>query len=152
MFSYCGWLQTPIGLRNRRFFLQFLSFGTLLCLFGAVANISASLSAASQLSFFQFSFPTRWLLAFVDLLAGAWLGHFAVENWIRAGRSRTTVGELHGPNEDAFDLGDTMRNLEQVFGPRPAWQWTLPRLNGGPLLDGYTWPTSQSEGNNLKAV
>ena len=140
-------------MHNRRYFLQFLSFGTLLCLFGVVTLISASLSAASRLSSFQFSFPIRWLLAFLDLLTAAWLGHFAAENWIRAGRSRTTVGELHGPDEDAFDLGDTMLNLEQVFGPRhAAWLWALPRRNGGPLVDGYTWQTGHSEGANLKAV
>lgn len=150
---YCKWIATPIGLRNRRFFLQFITYGTTLCVFGAVCTGSAAHSHPNITTHDVIGRWSRILLALLDLGVGLLLGHFSAGNWFLAIKNSTIVADRFDPNVAKYDLGSWTLNLEaSIFGPRPICMWVLPRRKGGPLTDGFNWQSGKDEPANMKSV
>ena len=150
---YCFWLGAPIGLRNRRHFVLFLTYGTMLCAYGSIATGKAGLllhhtrdpltvvgiSLAKRLWHARDSTELRVLaylfMSIFDVIATIILGIFAGYHWYMAARNRTSLS-----SGNTYDLGSMKLNLENIFG-RPSWAWVLPLQHGGPRIDGLWWPS-----------
>lgn len=164
---WCFWLETPIGLHNRKGFVLYLLYSCLLCVSGAHVALTAAVAdteamlppaMASALQWLLTTFPViqlfLWWLgvesgsfqgaqlfcAILDLLLGAGLFGFGTYQLHLVLRNQTTVCRQNSSGHssgNAFDVG-WRANWRQVMGERPLL-WLLPL--GSPGCDGIHWPT-----------
>ncbi|KAL1525676.1 hypothetical protein AB1Y20_020526 [Prymnesium parvum] len=152
---WCHWLSTPIGLRNRKFFVLFVGYSALFCLMGSAHSLhDIALSMPSWLGTSppSLSFEAIYaqhvaatnqglrvysallaLTAVLNPLAAVWLSCLTLHQALMVAFNRTT---LH-PLDWRYDVG-VFANLKQVFG-RQIWLWALPVMGDGPDADGLEW-------------
>ena len=157
---YCGWLGVPIGLHNRKFFVQLLLYASALCtLGGIVATMDYRLSvtigseaddtAKSLMIFFSpgmlackiltgvgevAPLSIHAYLAIVNSVVGAVLFLFGMYH-VRLLLTNTTTID---PKTTRWDVG-RLANWCQVFGEHPVY-WVLPLQGKGPAVDGLHYP------------
>lgn len=162
---YCSWLGVPIGLHNRRFFVQYLLYSALLCAFAgslAAANVAHRAGGASLGREAALGARFATVLSFVSPAFAALMrsrGHLleselVIQVYAAAldGVGAAVLGGFGGyhlwlvrhnattldPADRRFDLG-ARRNWRQVFGAKRA-AWVLPLWADGPGCDGVAYP------------
>ena len=166
---FCGWLGVPIGLHNRRFFIQFLLYSCIICCFGGyhayaktVSGPSSSSPAAGMAGAAErpqwegvliiMLSPGIKMLSMVTESFGVEFT-LTVDTYTMLADSAVGFGlavffafhvQLVLRNQSTIDRTthfDVGRaeNFAQVFGRRPL-AWLLPVWGDGPAVDGVNWP------------
>ncbi|CAJ0579085.1 unnamed protein product, partial [Mesorhabditis spiculigera] len=130
---HCPWVNTCVNFHNYKFFLLFLGYGLVFCIF----------CVATDLEFFVRFWRHDFLegrgdsikinmvmLFFVGAMFSISMGGLFFYHLYLVAKNRTTIESFRapiltdGPNENAFNLG-IRNNFRQVFGNRPLL-WLLP--------------------------
>lgn len=158
---YCAWLGVPIGLHNRRFFVQYLGWGASLCGGASCASgarlLAGSMSAQAALATFlspvamtyaayaqlaaadfsvralAASVPFEAYLAVATAVMGCLLWFFFMYNVHMLVRNTTSLCKA-----PRYDVG-AVANVQQVMGARPV-AWFLPTSADGGAVDGVHYP------------
>jgi len=142
MDHFCPWVNNTVGFYNRKFFLLFLVYSCVTCLYSAVMlYLDGSLSLMTPKNGETLGMATIRLMAMmVDVSLGVALIFFAFFHIGMAAKNETTI-ESCGLADPKYDLG-SVANLESVFGAN-RWLWLLPVYGQGPVGDGIHWPTRE---------
>ncbi|KAF8567937.1 hypothetical protein P879_02625 [Paragonimus westermani] len=147
MDHHCPWINNCVGFHNQKYFLLFLSYAFLYCLFCFTASIPTSVQLLKATIDVTMVTLHIFLLAIVSsvfmiglLILLVFQAHLLFTNtstleFYRRPRFRT----LSQPC--SFNLG-WRRNFTEVFGNRPIL-WFLPIFSS--KGDGYTFPTRSPE-------
>eukprot|EP01065_Artemidia_motanka_P038685 TRINITY_DN47540_c0_g1_i1.p1 TRINITY_DN47540_c0_g1~~TRINITY_DN47540_c0_g1_i1.p1 ORF type:complete len:375 (+),score=57.79 TRINITY_DN47540_c0_g1_i1:52-1125(+) len=168
MDHFCPWVANTVGFYNRKFFVLFLVYCSMTCLWAAGSMVlvfptqTLPWVAAGRRCRPAFirgtvsrttcpptppSTPTFQSLMLVALLFdttfGLMLICFAAVHIQMALTNETTIEGRRYNVPFRYDVG-RRRNWEQVFGTKPLL-WFLPVWGSGPAGDGLSWPTLEEE-------
>lgn len=141
---FCPWVVNTVGFYNRKFFLLFLSYTTLTCLFVVATSVplirgmQRAGGPPRELLVAPWS-PTKHMVTMMALMLDTALGVMLIcfcGFHVRMAMLNETTIEGHSP---AFDVS-SRRNWEQVMGTNP-YLWALPLYGAGPAGDGVHWPS-----------
>lgn len=144
MDHFCPWVDNAVGYYNRKFFILFIVYACVTCLYAAaMLYAGGALNLADQSRLESLGASTVRLMAMmIDVALGIALIFFAFFHLGMAAKNETTI-ESCGMADTKYDMG-AAANLEQVFG-RNKWLWLLPIYGSGPVGDGINWPERDSE-------
>lgn len=137
---WCRWINTAVGLCNRRFFLQFLLYSWALTVYSGSLFVYECVHHMEYVHVDVFSSTwrlglTRWLIG-LNACVFVLLSIFLHIHATHAARNVMTFG---GKQRDfRYDVG-LLPNLEQIFGRRRLY-WLLPGNGDGPGTDGLWYP------------
>jgi hypothetical protein len=139
---FCPWVVNSVGFYNRKFFVLFLLYTWLACVWYVAASVvrmvitHQSISGAASLMHF---------MAFVvDMVLSLSLSCFLGFHVKLVLNNETTIEE----SAPQYDMG-WRHNVEQVFG-RNRLLWLIPVFGEGPVWDGVYWPTRTPEGHDVE--
>nr|CAB3267903.1 ZF(DHHC)-1 zinc finger protein [Phallusia mammillata] len=163
MDHYCPWVNNCVGYSNYKFFVLFLFYGLVYCLYISATVLQYFIlfwknELGNTSSRFHILFLFFAAIMFAFSLAGLFGYHIylVVNNWTTLESFRTPVFR-YGPDKRGFHLG-YKRNIEQVFGEKTSL-WFIPVFSS--LGDGQTYPvrliqsdpeqgnTQSSQGNGM---
>ncbi|KAI5933705.1 palmitoyltransferase ZDHHC15 isoform X1 [Manis javanica] len=151
MDHHCPWVNNCIGFSNYKFFLQFLAYSVLYCLYIATTVFSYFIKYwRGELPSVRSKFHVLFLLFVACMFFVSLVILFGYHCWL-VSRNKTTLEAFctpvftSGPVKNGFNLG-FIKNIQQVFGDNKKF-WLIPI--GSSPGDGHSFPIrSMSESQN----
>lgn len=142
MDHYCPWVNNCVGYSNYKFFVLFLMYGFLYCLYVSCTDLEYFIGFWQNLMKGSAKFHILFLFFASVMFAISLIGLFGYHLYL-VGKNRSTLESFrasifsYGSDGDGFNIG-VLRNFEQVFGERKLL-WGIPIFTS--LGDGMSYPT-----------